>query len=274
MIATQSVHTRTRAGILVLALALVGGTGCITASIVSNAQYKSHMRTLEKARKERIAQLMLAAEAGDPVAATALARAWLYSPGEASDQARVFALLSRAADQGHAPAQALLGERLASGTLRQGGNGNMAPAQVPGSRERGMLLLRQAASAACNFTAPPEESWYVSIRPAALLAQELARDKRTDEARLWRARAALHCGDPSAASLSGQVQAKSTMPPKRTEALALLLLQNPDAKRIAEATAALPAEEVDAARHDAEQLREQVAQSERQYPAPRQKTMR
>ena len=64
------------------------------------------------------------------------------------------------------------------------------------------------------------------------------------------------------------------MPPKRTEALALLLLQNPDAKRIAEATAALPAEEVDAARHDAEQLREQVAQSERQYPAPRQKTMR
>lgn len=274
MIATRSVHTRTRAGILVLALALVGGTGCITASIINDVQYKNRMRVAENAHKQRIAQLTPAAEAGDPVAATSLARALLYGPGQvAIDQARVYALLSRAADGGHAPAQALLGERLVLRSLRRNGSIDTVPNQAAQDRERGLLLLRQAASAACTFITPPDEPWYDSVRPANLLALELANDKRTDEARLWRARAALHCGDPTASTLSWRAQAKNLTPPDRAEALALLLLQNRDAERIAKATAALPGEEVAAARRDAEQLREQIAQSERQYPAPRQKEM-
>ena len=274
MIATKSVHTPTRAGILLVVLALVGGTGCITASIVNNVQQQNRVRAAANAHKQRIAQLTPAADAGDPAAATALARALMSDPGDAPvDQARVSGLLSRAAGQGHAPAQALLGQILVSARMRQGAYGQVALAQALQDRERGLQLLRQAASGACTFTAPRGEPWYVTVSPATLLAQELARDKRTDEARLWRARAALHCGDPSANTLTWQVTAKSATPPRRTETLALLLLQTPGGADIAKATAALPPEEVDAARRDAAQLREQIAQSERQYPAPRQKEM-
>jgi hypothetical protein len=51
------------------------------------------------------------------------------------------------------------------------------------------------------------------------------------------------------------------------------MLLTQDAERIAKAEAAMPAEEVAAARREADQLRRQVAQSEQQYPAPRRKEM-
>jgi hypothetical protein len=266
MIATSTRDARrpTRAGILLIALALVGGTGCITSSIIDRAQQQRHMREEAEAHKRRIAQLTPAADAGDPVAATALAHTMMSGPPQDDvDQARVLALLSRAAGQGYAPAQAMLGEILVSGNVHQNYR-QMPLAREFQDRERGLQLLRQAASGACAFMG------YFGVRPATLLAQELARDKRTDEARLWRARAALHCGQPAAGTLSSQLKSASATP-ERTEALALLLLQAPDAAVIAKDTAALPAEEVAAARREAAQLREQVAQSERQYPAPRQK---
>lgn len=266
MIATSTRNARrsTRAGILLVALALVGGTGCITSSIIDRAQQQRYMREEAEAHKRRIAQLTPAADAGDPVAATALAHTMMSGrPQDDVDQARLVALLSRAAGQGYAPAQVMLGEILVSGEVHQNYR-QMPLAREFQDRERGLQLLRQAASSACAFRG------YIGVSPATLLAQELARDKRTDEARLWRARGALHCGAPSADALSLQVKSASATQ-ERAEALALLLLQTPDAAVIAKATAALPADEVAAARRDAAQLRELVVQSERQYPAPRQK---
>ncbi len=276
MIATSTRNARrpTRAGILLVALALVGGTGCITSSIIERAQRESLGRAAAQAHKARIAQLTPAADAGDPVAETALARVMMSEPGHAPvDQIRVFGLLSRAAGQGYVQAQALLGEILASARMPQNAHQLVALSQGLQDRAAGLQLLRQTATRACMFKAPPDERWYVTVSPATLLAEELAKNPHTDEARLWRARAALHCGEPDAGTLSWRVRSGYATPQERAEALALLLLQTPDDAVIAKATAALPAEEVNAARREATQLRELVAQSERQYPAPRQKEM-
>jgi hypothetical protein len=185
----------------------------------------------------------------------------------------VFALLSGAADKNFGPAQALLGEILVSGHFE-----TVYP-QVTveprfQDRERGLQLLRLAAVQSCTYTGGPGRQYYYynSIRPATQLSAQLGRSGHGDEARVWYARSVMHCGEPSAQSLLWRITPKDASPQQRTEALALMLLTQ-DAERIAKAEAAMPAEEVAAARREADQLRRQVAQSEQQYPAPRRKEM-
>ena len=265
--------SRTRAGMLLVALALVGGTGCITTAIVHDVQQKNRMREAEEARQKRMALLLPLADAGDAAAATALVREMLAVPASTPvDQARVFALLSRAADQAYGPAQALLGEIMVTGTIQTAYYGRLTAGPGFRDRERGLQLLRQAAAQACVFRQERGSYSPGSIQPAITLSRELERVGRADEGRLWRARSVLHCGQPGAESLSWQTVGNRTTPAQRTQALVLMLLTG-DAARIATAEAAMPAEEVAAARREAEQLRRQVAQSEQQYPAPGRKEM-
>jgi hypothetical protein len=266
--------SRTRAGMLVIALALVGGTGCITTAIVQNVQQKKRIREVEEERQKNIARLTPLADAGDPAAATALVRELLaFRQPVPVDQVRVFALLSGAADKNYGPAQALLGEILVAGHFE-----TVFPqvAVEPRfqDRERGFQLLRRAAAQSCAYARGPGGQYYYynSIRPAMRLSAQLARNGHGDEARVWYARSVMHCGEPSAQGLYWRITPKNATPQQRTEALTLLLLTQ-DAERIAKAEADMPGEEVASARRDAEQLRRQVAQSEQQYPAPSRKEM-
>jgi hypothetical protein len=266
--------SRTRAGMLIVALALVGGTGCITTAIVQDVKQQNRIREAEEARQKDIARLTPLADAGDPAAATALVRALLaFRKPVPVDQARVFALLSGAAGKNYGPAQALLGDILISGHFQTVyPQVNVEPRFQ--DRERGFELLRRAASQACTFTRSPgaEYYYYGAIRPAAQLSAQLGRNGHGDEARVWTARSVMHCGEPSAQNLAWRITPKNATPQQRTEALALMLLTQ-DAERIAKAEVDMPGDQVAAARRDAEQLRRQVAQSEQQYPAPKRKEM-
>jgi hypothetical protein len=268
--------SRTRAGMLVVALALVGGTGCITTAIVQNARKNARtnerLREEEAARQERIARLAPAAEAGDPVAETDLARALMAVPAPGQvDQQRVFTRLSKAAEQGYGPAQALLGAILVSGQIQAGNYRRVPVAPAFQDRERGIRMLMQAATQACNFKASDYRT-FSSISPAYLLGSSLTAAGQADEAMVWRARWALHCSVSGGDIFFRQIMAKNTTPPQRIQLLTLLLVTADDA-RIAQAEAALSAEEVAAARRDSGEFRRRLAQSIQQYPAPTRKEM-
>jgi hypothetical protein len=253
---------RARGGMLILALAFVGGTGCAVIDAASQAHYRQQQQDAEAARQRRIAALAPAAEHGDAAARSALAYA-LLSPSDAgrADAPRALALLEQAAAQDDGLAQALLGVILSGarvGTYQR----------FPTSQQdlaRAMALLQRAATKACVYQPGPA---YFRIEPTQRAAQILDGAGRRDEARLWRARAILHCGGANVSYLSWQAKSASVAPAQRTDALALLTLTG-DAKAIAEARAALsPADAAAAAERLAVDLRREVAASERDYPAP------
>lgn len=257
----------TRASMLLAALVLVGGTGCVTSMIIDRRPLSKHeLRAQEQAYQERIAGLARAAETGEPAAETALADALTDRLPAQIDPERVLAMLSRAAGKGYVPAQAMLGSILA--WERIGASYGKLPLP-PGlrDRERGIQLLRQAASRACLITPAGMRIW---IQPAASLSAIFKQMGLRDEERLWEARSVLHCDEPDGVMLSAWT--RLPLPEDRTKALALLLLRR-DSERIAKAEASMPPGEVAAARRDAEQLRREVAQSEQQYPAPARKEM-
>lgn len=265
--------SRTRAGLLVIALGLVGGTGCITTAIVQNVQSQNRLREQEAQRQRRVAALTPRAEAGDPVAMTALAEALIAQPDPAGrDPARVLDWLGRAAVANYAPAQALLGEILANGAIRWNGYGYQQLPAALRDRERGVALLRQAATQACRYRFESVAFDGGLITPTAELQRLLASAGRTDDAALWRARGILHCGLPSGYDLVVTAKSATALPRQRSTALALMLLV-PDASTVASTEAAMPADQVAAAVREAADLRARVAASEDDFPAPPRKEL-
>ena len=70
---TLSADSRTRGGMLILALAFIGGTGCVAIDAVNKNRDERQQRDAEAARQRRIAELAGAAAAGNPAARTSLA---------------------------------------------------------------------------------------------------------------------------------------------------------------------------------------------------------
>jgi hypothetical protein len=270
-------HARARGGMLMLALAFIGGTGCVVIDAANKNRYERQQRDVEAERQRRIAGLAPAAKAGDPAAQTLLAYA-LLTPSEPkrADAPRALVLLEQAAAQDYGMAQAMLGDILtgaAAGFLR-------VPRRFPPDpREsaRGLALLQRAATKACFYRPGPD---MYSVAPAQRAGQLLGAAGRPGEALLWRARHILYCGGAGARYLAAEATSTNGAPARRTEALALLTLTG-DAKAIAAARATLPAADADAdadadaaaADRLADDLRRQVAASERDYPAPPRKEL-
>jgi hypothetical protein len=129
----------------------------------------------------------------------------------------------------------------------------------------------QAATQACYFQSTLYQPTR-SVDPGVLLAIALKKDGRHEEALVWRARTIMHCQEPDPEFLSRLVVAQNTKPQERLELLSLLLLSG-DSAHIAQAQARVPAEELAAARSQSAELRQRVAQSVREYPAPQRKKM-
>jgi TPR repeat protein len=245
-----------RAGALLLALACVGSTGCITTSIVSNVQYQNRLREMEAARQRRIAALEPKAAAGDAEARFALANELLAGPGQ--DQAalrRALALLEQAAAQDYGPAMGRLGRILAEG---RGGNYVSVPPDLR-DRERGIVLLQRAFAHGCNLAS-------VGC-PAERASLALANAGRPEQARIWRARGILECGTSRPAYLLWESTGTHVEPARRADALAILLLTR-DTDTIATARNAMSADDFAAAERHAAELQRQIAASERDYPGP------
>jgi hypothetical protein len=264
--------SRTRAGMLVVALALVGGTGCITTAIVQNVQHNNRLREAEAARQDSIARLAPSAERGNAPAQRELGEALLSAHDtRLNDLSRAISWLSRAAEQGDGRAQALLGDMLASGSTRFQVY-SVLPAGLR-DRKRGIALLQRAATQACRFKDPGTSmGYYGSIELANQVSTYLEADRRIEESRLWRARSVMHCGVPNAVTLASRAESERTAPESRIAWLALLMLTD-SSTQIDAARARMKPETLAAAEREAAELRAAVAQSEQQYPAPRRKEM-
>jgi hypothetical protein len=264
---TRLSDSRARGATLMLALALVGGTGCVVIDAANKNRYERQKRDAEAERQRRIAGLAPAAKAGDPAAGTALAYILVStSDRKQADVPRALGLLEQASAQDYAPAQALLGEML--GGMRSWGGYEPFGAN-PRDRARGIVLLQRAATKICVYQAGPD---MFRVVPALRVAEILARDGRADESRLWRARNILHCGGGDVNYLSWQATADRATLAARIDALALLALTG-NAAAIDRAKSTLSADTVAAADRLADDLRRQVAASERDYPAPPRKEL-
>jgi hypothetical protein len=250
-----------RAGVLFLALAAIGSTGCITTAIVNNVQYRNALREQEAARQRRIAALEPVANAGDAKARLALADELLSGPDQSeATLRRALSLLAQAAAQDNGRAQGQLGEILAEGQV---GNFGPLPSDLR-DRERGIALLQRASTHGCsNETSGTlrglNSAWVASVGLDAV--------GRPDEARVWRARAILHCRDSTSAHLLWEATTPQTAPARRAESLAILLLMR-DAQAIAKAKETVTPDDFAAAERLAQDLQRAIAASERDYPAP------
>jgi hypothetical protein len=256
-----------RAGVLFLAFAAIGSTGCITTAIVDKVSYRNALRQIEAERQRRIAALEPAAAAGDAKARVTLADELLSGPGD--DQAtlrRALALLAQAAAQDNGRAQGQLGEILAEG---KAGNFGALPPDLR-DRERGIALLQRASTHGCRNEA---SGTLRGLDPALAAGLGLDAAGRPDEARVWRARAIVHCKAMTPAFLLWEATTPQTPPARRTESLAILLLTR-DAQAIAKARGTVSADDFAAAERLAADLKRAIAASEREFPAPPDKEQR
>jgi hypothetical protein len=263
------VERNVRAIVLVVGLALIGGTGCLTMHAIDSVQRANRERAADrKLQQERDARVAAAASkvaAGDPQAMTHVAIDLMDNKQfSGPDWDRPLALLEQAAAKGYGPAQAVLGDLLLSGRWQ---GRYYVYHQLPGGARvaRGVELLKQATTWGCVFGSQGTEPQF-SVDPGADLVEHFKRVNDAEQAKLWRARRFLHCAVPYDAEVSSARYGHGT-PEARQRALALALLARNDTL-VAEIRKGLAAPDIAAAEQGAAELRRLVAQSEQQYPAP------
>jgi TPR repeat protein len=264
---------RSRAGFLLLSLALIGGSGCITASVIS--QVRSDARQRERERTEqadsqaRIAAARAAATDGDPATTVRLAQALIQPVAGVNkyDVEQAVQLLDLAAKQDYAPAQYLLGWIYITGS----GDGNAVSRDsrmaTPADPARGLALLKQAATRACTYEGRDRytnnRKLNVAIGIASVYRLGTGVPQDPAQADLWRARAALHCPRSYPAPLRYVIGMPEPLVWARLD-------PNTEKTRpqIAALLLAMTPEQIAAAEDKERRLRQAVAESERQYPAP------
>jgi hypothetical protein len=264
------VKRNTRAVALLVSLALIGGTGCLTMSAIDSVQRanreRAHDRRLQQERDERVAAAAASVAAGDPQAMTNVAVDLMNNKQfSGPDWARPLALLERAAAGGYGAAQAVLGELLLSGRWQ---GLYYVYHQLPGGAQvtRGLDLLKQAATRGCAFGPGRSGQPDFSVRPAVELFTYYKRVNDASQAQLWQARRFLHCQDAKGADIWSARNGHGT-PEERRRMLSLALLSN-DGRMVADIRKGLSAQDIAAAEQGAVELRRLVAASEQQYPAP------
>jgi len=247
---------RSRAGLLLMALSLIGGTGCITASIVNSVQQRNREEAMrEKIRAENAAMLRDAPQ-GNLAAMTRLG--WFKVSGRregiAADPAGGLAMLEQAAAQGDAAAENALGAILATGRP-----------SVPAQPARGAELLKRSATHACTVVRPDGWSEQTAVTIARLYNAH-RNDSPFDrgQAQLWYARAIIHCHAPIPYSLAPEAGADAAQ--RKVEALAWAMLAPGPVDR--SRLEGMSPEQVEAAEREALRLRQLVTASESTYPAP------
>jgi hypothetical protein len=272
-----------RAGVVFLALAGIGGTGCVTSYLAythNDRMRERAFREMDKIRARRIAELTPLAQAGDPVGLTGLAYMKLEkSSSEQGDRPEAIALLERAAGQGYGQAQAVLGEFWGTGESYFGGPFGLGWEERKRHVEQGIPLLQKAATQACRFSRMEDSQAYRygggdggysgmdPIEPARQAGDALAEHGRAAEAQLWHARAVLHCKQLTMQTWKRLHKSGNQTIPTREAALALILL-TAERDRIESVSKDATPDEMAAAARIAADLRRQVAESERDFPAP------
>lgn len=267
---TIPVKRNVRAIVLVVGLALIGGTGCLTMQAIDSVQRANRERATDRRlQQERDARIAAAAgklAAGDPQAMTNVAVDLMDNKNfSGPDWDRPLALLEQAAGKGYGPAQAVLGELLLSGRWQ---GRYYVYHQLPGGARpaRGLDLLKQATTWGCEFGSRRNEQPQFTSDPAASLVSHFKQAKDAEQARLWRARSFLYCGDPGGAEVWGARRGHGTLE-ERQRMLSLALLTH-DERLVADIRGGLAPSDIAVAEQGAAELRRLIAASEQQYPAP------
>jgi hypothetical protein len=249
-------NERTRAGLLIVAAALIGGTGCVTAMVVGNAEQEMQYNQQRQKREEKLqlenAAMRAGAERGDVEAMTWLG--WYQVIGNrfgVPADASGVTLLEQAAARQYAPAQFLLGLLMVEGR-----NG------VPRKPARGLELLKLAATKICTVDTWPDGRPY--YYPAGTLGHLYHKGNAAipvddSEAELWMARNAAYCRDFRNSAFFPAAGLSEEQRRARLQAWWLLSGR----KETPANTTASPETE-----RELQRLRRLVRDSEAKYPAP------
>lgn len=248
---------RSRAGILIVAASLVGGTGCVTSAVVGHVQAQQNLHDWQARQELENTSMRNAARLGDSNAMTWLG--WYQVSGSRHgipvDAKAGIALLEQAAARPYAPAQYRLGNLLV-----QGEGGSADPA-------RGLELLKRAATGACAVGSSKQELFgYPAWRVATLLrdgGRYVARDD--SQAELWLARSVMHCHYPEAYGLVVPAAAGLSAEQRALKQLAYARLAG---RATLPGQGAVSPEQMEEAARQEQRLRQRVRDSEAQYPAP------
>lgn len=258
---------------MLLSLALIGGTGCITASIVTQARNDAYRREREKTEQadsqSRITAARADAAGGDPAASVRLALALLRPVAGVAkyDIEQALQLLDQAARQDDGRAQYVLG------WIYVAGNGDSLNRDrrlaAPADWKRGVALLKQAAGHACTYTrdANSNRVFDVASDISRLYRQGIDMPQDPAQADLWRARSALHCPRSYPSQPRYITPTMSAAP----DALVWARLDPRTEKtrpQIDDLLKIMKPDEIAAAEAQEHRLRQAVTESERLYPAP------
>jgi len=267
----QSREKNSRVLRLLLCLSLIGGIGCAIGPVrrPTPEQQLAARQAADARRRQIIETLERKATAGDTLAVTQLGIDYAGGDrylGVVQDVPRGMHLLEQAAAQRYAPAEYILGWSYLSGEIPVGAIQTPLKS-IPHQPAQGIELLKQSASHACN-TFPIEPFTNTANLISNLYRAGKFVDADFKQADLWRARSIVHCKVLSRLFVVNVIlNPKSMTMQSKIEAMTLLLLMPPSdtASRL---QSTLPPEDLQTAIHNAATLRQEVADSEQQYPAP------
>ncbi|WP_175511125.1 SEL1-like repeat protein [Collimonas sp. OK307] len=253
-------------------MSLIGGTGCITASIVNSVQQKNAQRASAEMQKTKIEGYKVAASRGDLEAMTQLGLEYINgSPSLERDIPTGISLLEQAAARQYGPAEYALGWLLLNGSNRQYNGRTLSAEQLPPDPSRGIELLKRSSTRSCS----PSPVFF--NRFSAFDVSDIYRDSgvnsgiiRQDipQADLWLARSILDCKYPFHTAIKykflGSTEAGTAA---KIKALAFLLML-PASDTLAKLQAAMSPADIQAAQEKMAMLRQAALESKQQYPAP------
>ncbi|PXX40283.1 tetratricopeptide repeat protein [Undibacterium pigrum] len=299
----SNLNRNSRIAMLMVALSLIGGTGCVHYLMASsssgsrnNTNPVSVPRELTAQEKEEIAKkaelareesrrkyeleynnLVIAANANDPAAKTKLGIEYLKNIGYfPKDVKKGIALIKSAADDGHPDAEYYYGWLLLKGTpVESDYQIKLEQGDIELSYSEGIRLIENSAKKICaasfsrNWNYPAQDLKNIYLDGKYVLRNEQISD-------LWFARFILHCGGQSGFSSKGKWRLFGHEYFSDAKTLAFLyLLDNSRSplpkyyrERASAFAATLNSEQIKEAKAIAQELRLAVRQSEQEYPDP------
>lgn len=246
---------------VVVALALIGGTGCIS-TMIQNQRGAAAYRT---SWDEKVAALEAKSARGDMNARVGLALQLTSNYAGTSQFPRGVALLKEAVQENNPWAEFILGRIM----VRGAGIGGYAETSKPfRDVERGWELLRRAASQSCRYSIGHRTESSTDVFAGLFSDDRVMIKPAPEETALWRARGVLHCGFPSPDAMYWRFTSESKNPAAQTEELALLMLLPPRSSELAKAQSLASADMLEAARLRSTALRRMVDESLARYSAP------
>jgi len=267
-----SFNNMSRSMWLVVCLALIGGSACFAPPALTPEQQLARQQIYAEQNRLEIEKLQQSIAAGNPQALMQLGSMTVMGerPGVTRDIPKGMAMLEKAAATPYGPAEHMLGWLLIDGRTYAYGL-QLNASLLPRDPLRGIELLKRSASRSCTPGNSPGE-----VAPNSQTAHEISNLYRAGsliaqddaQAELWFARSLIHCQSPNAYLLAGYAKNPKTITPQlQIDTLAkLMLLPSSDPQAALQST--MSDENVEAARAKAQQLRDAVRESEKQFPAP------